>query len=62
MQIKKARKYVEEKTAGAGENDLIIFAGDFNACGPTNVSGAKSYKESLMNLVKNHISYNLAQL
>ena len=44
-QIKAARRYVEKKTQGAGENDLIIFAGDFNANGPTNIPKAKSYKE-----------------
>ncbi len=47
MQIKSARRYIEKKTAKCGENDLVIFAGDFNANGPTNIPGAKSYKENL---------------
>ena len=33
------------------ENDLIIFGGDFNANGPTNVKDAKVYKDSLMKYV-----------
>ena len=30
---------------------MVIFAEDFNACGPTEVPGAKSYKQALMKLV-----------
>jgi hypothetical protein len=52
-QLKAARRFVERKTENAGENDLIIFAGDFNACGPTNVKEAKSYKEHLKQWVSN---------
>lgn len=47
MQIKAARRYIEKKTATAGENDLVMFAGDFNANGPTHIKGQKSYKEHL---------------
>ncbi len=44
LQIKSARRYIEKKTAKCGEHDLVIFAGDFNANGPTNIPGQKSYK------------------
>lgn len=47
MQIKHARMYVEERTADKGENDLVIFSGDFNANGPTFKQGAKNYIEHL---------------
>jgi hypothetical protein len=33
MQLRLARKYIERKTNDAGDDDLIIFAGDFNANG-----------------------------
>lgn len=42
-QLEHARKYVAEKTAKAGDKDLIIFAGDFNAAGPTGIKEAKNY-------------------
>ena len=44
LQIKSARRYIEKKTAKCGEHDLVMFAGDFNANGPTNIPGQKSYK------------------
>jgi|LauGreDrversion4_2_1035121.scaffolds.fasta_scaffold319785_2 hypothetical protein len=47
MQIKQARNYIERKTANVPETDLVIFAGDFNANGPTHIKGQKSYKEHL---------------
>ena len=50
--MKHSRKYIEEKTAKAGENDLIIFAGDFNSNGPTNIKEAKSYTEHLKSFVR----------
>jgi hypothetical protein len=56
LQIKSARRYIEKKTAKCGENDLVIFAGDFNANGPTNIQGAKSYKENLQGRVSGVIS------
>ena len=31
---------------------MVIFAGDFNANGPTNIKGQKSYKEHLHGRVR----------
>ena len=50
--MKAARRYVEKKTENAGKNDLIIFAGDFNCNGPTNIPEAKSYIEELKEQVR----------
>jgi hypothetical protein len=38
---------VEKKTIGISESELVIFAGDFNANGPTFKKGAKNYIEHL---------------
>lgn len=51
MQIKQSRRFIEKKTHDANENDLVIFAGDFNANGPTHVKGSRSYKEHLKDRV-----------
>ena len=53
MQIKAARRYIEKKTGDVPETDLVIFAGDFNANGPTHIGGSKSYKEQF----KDRVSY-----
>ena len=42
-----AREFVEEVTAKANPNDLVILSGDFNANGPTNIKEAKNYIEHL---------------
>jgi len=46
-QLKCARKYIEEKTRDVGDNDLIIFAGDFNANGQSDNVKAKAYREAV---------------
>jgi len=46
-QLRLARKFIEEKTANAHENDLIIFAGDFNANGQKENRKAKAFREQL---------------
>jgi hypothetical protein len=51
MQIKSARRYIEKKTGNAPETDVVIFAGDFNANGPTHIRGSKSYKEQFKDRV-----------
>jgi len=43
--LKCARKFVEEKTKDAHENDMIIFAGDFNANGQKDNIKAKAFRE-----------------
>lgn len=45
MQLRVARKFVEEKTKNAHTNDLIIFAGDFNANGQKDNAKAKAFRE-----------------
>ena len=55
MQLRASRRYIETKTENVDENDLIIFAGDFNANGPTDVKDAKSYKQSLMGKVSKRL-------
>jgi hypothetical protein len=52
MQIKSARRYIEKKTGNAPETDVVIFAGDFNANGPTHIGGSKSYKEQFKDRVR----------
>lgn len=44
-QLRQARQYIEKKTANAGENDLIMFVGDFNCNGQKENKKAKAYRE-----------------
>lgn len=43
--MREARRFVERKTANAGENDLIIFAGDFNCNGQKENKKVKAYRD-----------------
>ena len=52
-----ARKYIERKTDNAGEDDLIVFAGDFNANGQKENKKAKAYREQLRHRVSLIILY-----
>jgi acetate kinase len=54
MQLKHAQKYVEKKTQNLSENDIVIFAGDFNANAQTNRRGAKNYIEHLQGRVNTY--------
>ena len=44
-QLRLAKLYIDRKTANCGPNDLIIFAGDFNANGQKENRKAKNYRE-----------------
>jgi hypothetical protein len=45
--MKVARAFIERKTANADPNELIVFAGDFNANGQKDNRKAKAFKEQL---------------
>eukprot|EP00347_Sterkiella_histriomuscorum_P022181 403331390 len=47
MQLRCARKFVEQKTQNAHENDLILFVGDFNANGQKDNAKAKAFREQV---------------
>ena len=47
IQIKQARKFVEDKTQKVGSKDLIIFTGDFNVNGHSENLAVAEYREQL---------------
>ena len=54
-----ARKFIEQKTKGIDENDLVMFVGDMNANAQEDNKKAKAYRVQLKDIVSYTLMLNV---